>query len=62
MTMTLKAARINRGLTQAEAAEKLGVSLCKVRNWETGRSIPKLKDVSKIEDVYQVKYADLKFF
>ena len=35
--ITIKAARVNAGLTQAEMGEKLGVSREIVNGWETGR-------------------------
>ena len=34
--ITLEAARVNAGLTQAELAEKMGVSRESVRAWEKG--------------------------
>ena len=36
--ITLKAARVNANLTQAEMAEKMGVSRDSVAKWETGRA------------------------
>ena len=35
--MTLEAARVNRGWTQAELAEKMGVSRQSVFDWENGK-------------------------
>lgn len=35
-SITLKAARVNAGLTQAEAASAIGISDSKLRNWEHG--------------------------
>lgn len=35
--MTLAAARVNRGLTQAELAEKIGVSRQAIFDWENGK-------------------------
>lgn len=35
--ITLRAARVNAGLTQGEMAEKLGVSLTTLNCWENGR-------------------------
>jgi DNA-binding XRE family transcriptional regulator len=35
--ITLKAARVNAGYTQAEMAEKLGISREIVNGWESGR-------------------------
>lgn len=40
MKVTLKAARINAGLTQAEAAQKLNVSKDSISNWERGKTFP----------------------
>ena len=36
--ITMEAARVNAGLTQAELAEKMGVSRATVINWESGKS------------------------
>lgn len=36
LKITLEAARVNAGLTQAELADKMGVSRESVRAWETG--------------------------
>lgn len=38
MKVTLKAARINAGYTQSEAAKKLQVSKDSISNWERGVS------------------------
>ena len=35
--MSLAAARVNRGLTQAELAEKIGVSRQAILDWENGK-------------------------
>lgn len=35
--MTLEAARVNKGLTQAELADKMGVSRQSVFDWENGK-------------------------
>ena len=35
--MSLAAARVNRGLTQAELAEKIGVSRQAIFDWENGK-------------------------
>lgn len=61
MTITLKAARVNKGLTQLEAAKLLKVSKDTVGNWERGRSYPNMKNIKEIEKVYGVSYDDLIF-
>lgn len=60
--LTLKAARINAGLTQAEAAEKIGVSVTTLVSYEKGRAFPDVRTVKRIEDAYGVEYKDLHFF
>ena len=59
--MTLKAARINRNLTAKEAAEKLGISVETLSNWEKGKTYPDIPKLKRIETVYQVGYNDLIF-
>ena len=59
--MTLKAARINRNLTAKEAAEKLGISVETLSNWEKGETYPDIPKLNRIETVYQVGYNDLIF-
>lgn len=60
--ITLAAARINSGLTQIEAAEKIGVSKSTIGNWEKGKTKPDVNDLKKIEDVYGLSYNDIYFF
>lgn len=59
--MTLKAARVNKGYTQEQAAELLNVSKDVVSNWERFITYPDVKDVRKIEQVYDVSYNDIIF-
>ena len=59
--MTLKAARVNAGLTQKEAAEKFGVSNKTVCNWEKGAFFPNASKISAICEAYGVSYDDLIF-
>jgi len=59
--MTLKAARVNVGLSQKEAGKRLGVSEDVVSNWERGISFPDVIQLGKIESVYKVSYDNLIF-
>lgn len=61
MKMTLKAARVNKSLTQLQAAEQLGVTEDTVSNWERGRSYPDALMIKNIEVLYGVKYDDIIF-
>ena len=62
MKISLKAARINAGLTQSEAAERIGVSVSTIKNWEAGKTFPSQPQIDKICEVYRVAYDNIKFF
>ena len=47
MTITIKAARVNKNLTQAEAAELLGITKDALYNYENHRSYPDVRVVKK---------------
>lgn len=61
MKVTLKAARVNVGLTQEEAARKIGVSKETLANWEHGKSFPGTPKIPMIEKTYNAKYDDIIF-
>ena len=62
MPMSLKAARINKGLTQREAALLIGVSVPTIANYEKGASFPDVPTIMKIEEVYGLPYSEINFF
>lgn len=51
--ITLAAARVNAGLSQAEAAHQLGITIATLQNYESGQTIPRWDTVRKIEALYQ---------
>ena len=61
MKITLKAARMNKNLTQREAAKLLGVSRETLSGWETGKRFPDVPQIKKIEQVYSVHYDAISF-
>lgn len=61
MPMTLKSARVNKGLTQKQAAEKIGITVDTLSNYERGKSYPDVPVIIRIEQVYGVSYSDLIF-
>ncbi len=50
----IKASRIEKGLTQEQAAELLGVSRQTVSNWENEKSYPDIISVLKMSECYDV--------
>lgn len=61
MRMTLKTARELSGLTQAEAADLIGVAADTLGNYERGKHYPDIPTLRKIEAAYHVKYDQLIF-
>lgn len=61
MAITLKAARVNKNLSQSAAAKLIGVSESMLSKWENGKAFPSTKRIPKILDAYGVKYDDLIF-
>ena len=59
--ITLKAARANVGLSQYEAADRLGVSRSTLYLWEKGVTSPKVAMFKKIEELYGISYNELNF-
>ena len=59
--ITLKAARVNAHLTQEEAANKIGVAVSTLRNWEAGKTFPNKPRIDKLCEVYGVSF-DVLFF
>lgn len=50
--ISMAAARVNAGLTQREAAEKLKLNPDTLRNYEQGKTVPSWDTVKRMEQVY----------
>lgn len=61
MRISLKAARMNACLTQQEAADKIGVTVDTIGNWERAKSFPNALHILRIEEVYGIPYSNLSF-
>lgn len=61
MEITLKSARVNKGYTQKQAADLIGITEDTLSNYERGKSFPDVPIIKRIEDVYGVPYANLIF-
>ena len=59
MQISMKAARVNAGLRQKEAAEQLGVSNKTLINWEKGLSYPRIDQFQKLAALYGVTVDDI---
>ena len=55
----LKNARIEAGLTQEKAAEKIDVSRQTIANWENEKSYPDIISVIALSDLYSVSLDEL---
>lgn len=60
--LSLKAARVNAGFTQKEAARRLNVGHRTLWSWENGKSFPKSSQIDDICELYGVPYDNIKFF
>ena len=52
--ITLKAARVNAGLTQEQVMEKTGFSRQTLIRWESGKTSPKLEKLLRLCELYGV--------
>lgn len=59
--ITLKAARVNAGLTQEAAAKSLSVSVSTLKSWEKGLTFPKQPQIMRLCEVYGVNYDNIFF-
>lgn len=55
----LKSARKERGLSQEEIAEAIGVTQGAVHQWESGKSKPTIDNLKKIATLFNCKVDDL---
>lgn len=62
LKITLKAARVNAGFNQKEAAKLLNVTNQTLVNWENGKSQPTAGKIDELCRLYDIAYDNLKFF
>ena len=61
MKITLEAARVNVGLTQSEAADRIGVDKKTLWSWEKGKTVPKIDKIPLICATYGRSYDEIKW-
>lgn len=52
--ISLEAARVNAGLTQASVAEHMHVDRSTVRRWEKGEKVPDINECKALAELYQL--------
>lgn len=57
--ITLKAARVNKGLTQAAAAKLIGIAQATLRAYEQGVRLPSVEIVTRMLDVYEQPFESI---
>lgn len=55
----IKIARIKKGLTQEQLAEKLGLTNLTISGYEVGRTKPSLEVLIKLSDILEVSVDEL---
>ncbi len=60
MRISLKAARINAGMTQTDVCIQLGIQRGTLSRWENGKAWPNIKQMQKLCELYEAKTEDLK--
>ena len=61
LKISLRAARVNAGLTITEAAEKLNVNRSTIINWEKNRTYPTVEHMTRLSTLYGIS-SDYIFF
>ena len=62
MAITLKAARVNAGFTQNEAAKLLNISRSALQSYEKYRTIPNIELSKHIATLYKINVDSIIFF
>ena len=52
--VSLKAARINAGMRQVDAAKALKITTETLANWENGKTAPRITVLPQISDIYKI--------
>lgn len=59
MAISIKAARVNAGLTQAEVARHLNKSKNTIASYESHTTIPDIRDAQKMADLFGMSLDDI---
>ena len=59
--ISLRAARVNAGLSQKEVAISLGISNKTLSNWENGDTFPSAQNIERLCELYKLSYDEINF-
>lgn len=59
MKLTLKALRVNAEFTIEKASKELGISTVTLRSYETNKTIPTVKMMNKMLNLYNAKFSNI---
>lgn len=59
--ISLRAARVNAGLSQKEVAISLGISNKTLSNWENGDTFPSVEKINRLCELYHLSYDEINF-
>lgn len=60
-SLTLAALRVNSKLRQKKVAEKIGVTVGTLQNWESGKTVPNILQAQRLADMYGANLDDILF-
>lgn len=60
MQITLRAARVNAGLTQQQVLEATGFARSTLTRWESGKTFPRINDLQRLCELYGVQDQQIK--
>ena len=61
MAMSIRAGRVNVGLTQEKAAKELGITRATLSSYESGKTIPDIEMGKKMAALYKTTVDELVF-
>ena len=59
--ISLRAARVNAGLSQKEVAISLGISNKTLSSWENGDTFPSADKIVRLCELYNLSYDEINF-
>ena len=62
VSISMKAARVNAGLTLEEAAKALGINKNTLISYESGKVSPRVDTAKKMSELYGIPISGINFF